>query len=162
MSHLVTFKPESYRQKHAAPIIQQMKDQTTKNCYQQSPYMTLNRRKLKVISNDMRKSLKLQEILDQNCDNNNHLSVNEDEKELLIPNEDLIEIELGSNVNNNYSPNESIQEEDVPLPEKLHEFKITNFKGFFWCELCANFLWGFTAQGVKCDHCGKFLKKIYG
>lgn len=28
------------------------------------------------------------------------------------------------------------------------------FKGLNWCEFCANFLWGFTAQGVKCEACG--------
>lgn len=38
--------------------------------------------------------------------------------------------------------------------EKVHVFKVTTFKGLNWCELCGNFLWGFTAQGVKCDDCG--------
>lgn len=41
---------------HAAPIIQEINQQTG-NCYQQSPYMTLNRRKLRALSNDLRKSL---------------------------------------------------------------------------------------------------------
>lgn len=43
------------------------------------------------------------------------------------------------------------------LPEKIeksHVFKVTTFKGLNWCELCGNFLWGFTAQGVKCEDCG--------
>lgn len=43
------------------------------------------------------------------------------------------------------------------LPEKVekaHAFKVTTFKGLNWCELCANFLWGFTLQGKKCEDCG--------
>lgn len=38
--------------------------------------------------------------------------------------------------------------------EKSHAFKVTTFKGLNWCELCGNFLWGFSAQGVKCEDCG--------
>lgn len=38
--------------------------------------------------------------------------------------------------------------------EKNHIFKTTTFKGLNWCDLCGNFLWGFTQQGVKCDDCG--------
>lgn len=44
--------------------------------------------------------------------------------------------------------------EDNPLVNKYskaHSFKVHTFKGLNWCELCANFLWGFTAQGVKCE-----------
>lgn len=44
--------------------------------------------------------------------------------------------------------------EDNPLLikySKAHSFKVHTFKGLNWCELCANFLWGFTAQGVKCE-----------
>ncbi|KPI98819.1 N-chimaerin [Papilio xuthus] len=47
--------------------------------------------------------------------------------------------------------------EDIPLLykySKAHTFKVHTFKGLNWCELCANFLWGFTAQGVKCEDCG--------
>ena len=39
---------------------------------------------------------------------------------------------------------------------KPHTFKTKTFKGLNWCELCGNFLWGFTAQGVKCE--GTFLQ----
>ncbi|XP_024081116.1 beta-chimaerin isoform X1 [Cimex lectularius] len=46
------------------------------------------------------------------------------------------------------------QEEETVLYDKPHKFKIHNFKGFNWCEFCRNFLWGLTAQGVKCDDCG--------
>ena len=44
--------------------------------------------------------------------------------------------------------------DDSPLLYKYlkpHGFKVHTFKGLNWCELCANFLWGFTAQGVKCE-----------
>ncbi|KAK9503945.1 hypothetical protein O3M35_010397 [Rhynocoris fuscipes] len=43
---------------------------------------------------------------------------------------------------------------DPVFYEKVHNFKIHNFKGLNWCEFCSNFLWGFTAQGVKCEDCG--------
>lgn len=36
-------------------------------------------------------------------------------------------------------------------------FKITTFKGLNWCDLCGNFLWGFTQQGVKCEDCGMMV-----
>lgn len=39
-------------------------------------------------------------------------------------------------------------EGDDPKP---HSFRVHTFKGLNWCELCGNFLWGFTAQGVKCE-----------
>lgn len=38
--------------------------------------------------------------------------------------------------------------------DKQHAFKPHTFKGFYWCEFCGNFLWGFIAQGVKCEDCG--------
>lgn len=38
--------------------------------------------------------------------------------------------------------------------EKPHAFKLTTFMGLYWCELCANFLWGLTLQGNKCEDCG--------
>lgn len=109
-----------YMQKHASLIIKGMMTQT-KNSYQQSPYMTLNRRKLRALSNDLKISLK-------------------PETEKFISSE----INAG-------------QDEIDVLPivyEKFHAFKVHTFKGLNWCEFCANFLWGFSAQGVKCEHCG--------
>jgi len=44
-----------HMQLHASPIIQQI-NQQTKNCYQQSPYMTLNGRKLRALSNELGKA----------------------------------------------------------------------------------------------------------
>lgn len=43
----------------------------------------------------------------------------------------------------------STEAEGVDL--KAHTFRVHTFKGLNWCELCGNFLWGFTAQGVKCE-----------
>lgn len=40
---------------------------------------------------------------------------------------------------------------------KPHPFRVHTFKGLNWCELCGHFLWGFTAQGVKCE--GKKIKQ---
>lgn len=135
-----------YMQIHAAPIIQQMMAQT-KNCYQQSPYMTLNRRKLKALSNDLRKSLK--------SDNFEKFSI---VTNTINIDHSINETTVANNINNNIPMNNfNIDENDI-LPvvyEKFHTFKIHTFKGLNWCEFCANFLWGFTAQGVKCE--GKFI-----
>lgn len=67
--------------------------------------------------------------------------------------------------NKNFVMRDSIMQ-NIPLsqqilaptfPEKIekpHVFKLCTFKGLNWCELCGNFLWGFTFQGKKCDDCG--------
>lgn len=92
--------------------------------------MTLNRRKLKALSNDLRKSLK------------SELAVTSDSTTDLLNATDEIALPM------------SMQDELEILPivyEKAHNFKVHTFKGLNWCEFCANFLWGFTAQGVKCE-----------
>lgn len=127
-----------YMQVHAAPIIHEMMTQT-RNCYQQSPYMTLNRRKLRALSNDLRKSLKLD---NQNGNNNESVLITS----TTVP-------KLALTPSNQNVPEDIIDALPV-VYEKAHKFKIHNFKGLNWCEFCANFLWGFTAQGVKCEDCG--------
>ncbi|XP_058455340.1 beta-chimaerin [Malaya genurostris] len=122
-----------YMQMHAGPIIQQMMCQT-KNCYEQSPYMTLNRRKLRVLSNELRKSSKLA------LHNNDNTKVN-------------VANSLDS-ISANMIIHESIEYALPGVYDKLHAFKTHTFKGLNWCEFCANFLWGFTSQGVKCEDCG--------
>lgn len=125
-----------YMRKHAAPIIKEMMTQS-RNCYQQSPYMTLNRRKLRALSNDLRKSIK------SSLENNSNGFTGEPN---IIVNNTMKEI----NTSNNQQQEELT--DDLPVVyEKSHCFKIHTFKGLNWCELCANFLWGFTAQGVKCE-----------
>ncbi|KAF6727113.1 N-chimaerin [Oryzias melastigma] len=42
----------------------------------------------------------------------------------------------------------------TPKSEKVHNFKVHNFRGPHWCEHCARFMWGLMAQGVKCTDCG--------
>lgn len=147
-----------YMQIHAAPIIQSMMTQT-KSSYQQSPYMTLNRRKLRALSNDLRKSIKY----DNQPPNENIASIttsltattitnSTDAKDSQKQNEENMN-HLNVNGQNQAS---STDDSDV-LPviyQKSHKFKIHTFKGLNWCEFCANFLWGFTAQGVKCEDCG--------
>lgn len=125
-----------YMQIHAAPIIQQMMSQT-RNCYQQSPYMTLNRRKLRALSNDLRKSLKMEIPTAENMTITSTLDT--------------------APKPNDPPPSNNVQEEIDDMPviyQKSHKFKVHTFKGLNWCEFCANFLWGFTAQGVKCEDCG--------
>lgn len=110
-----------YMQIHAAPIIKEMLSQT-KNNYQQSPYMTLNRRKLRALSNDIRKSIKSENITESSSPT------------VISPSQEEVDV--------------------LPVVyEKPHVFKVHTFKGLNWCELCANFLWGFTSQGVKCEDC---------
>ncbi|KAM7346707.1 rho GTPase activating protein at 5A [Cochliomyia hominivorax] len=130
-----------YMLQHAGPIIAEINQQTG-NCYQQSPYMTLNRRKLRALSNDLRKSLVKQ---------TNGVPKDEDK----LPSAAANPSELDGCLQNSAKAKDS--NEDTILPniyEKAHAFKVHTFKGLNWCEVCANFLWGFTAQGVKCEDCG--------
>ncbi|XP_034827622.1 beta-chimaerin [Maniola hyperantus] len=101
--------------------------------YTESPYVTLNRRKLKNTLTEIHQAPKNGSPINRN--DNQILEIETDIKKPL----DLTPIE------------------DSPLLFKYlksHNFKVHTFKGLNWCELCANFLWGFTAQGVKCEDCG--------
>ncbi|XP_037818493.1 beta-chimaerin [Lucilia sericata] len=132
-----------YVQLHAASILQEI-NQPNGNCYQQSPYMTLNRRKLRALSNDLRKSL----IKQTNC------SVKDDGN---LPSSENANTTNELDGCSQSAPVAKDNTEDTILPlvyEKAHAFKVHTFKGLNWCEVCANFLWGFTAQGVKCEDCG--------
>ncbi|XP_005188297.1 N-chimaerin [Musca domestica] len=134
-----------YMQLHAGPIIQEINQQTG-NCYQQSPYMTLNRRKLRALSNDLRKSL-----VNKTNDNKNNL--NDDNNEPMVESNKTTSIVDGCTE----STTKTSDYGDTLLPfvyEKAHAFKVHTFKGLNWCDICANFLWGFTAQGVRCEDCG--------
>ncbi|XP_075154955.1 rho GTPase activating protein at 5A [Haematobia irritans] len=132
-----------YMQLHAAPIINEINQQTG-NSYQSSPYMTLNRRKLRALSNDLRKSL-----VHKTNGNKDYL----DDRKVIDSNKQISVVDGCS------ASTEKVIDQDVDtlLPfvyEKDHAFKVHTFKGLNWCEVCANFLWGFTAQGVKCEDCG--------
>ncbi|XP_018567197.1 beta-chimaerin isoform X1 [Anoplophora glabripennis] len=89
--------------------------------YQESPYMTLNKRKLRALS---RENAKNRNLFNDSYNQNSQLA-------------------------------QQILGQTVPDKlEKAHSFKLTTFKGLNWCELCANFLWGFTLQGKRCEDCG--------
>lgn len=139
---------DSYMRIHAAPIIQEMMSQS-KISYQQSPYMTLNRRKLRALSKDLRRSLKM-----ESQDSEKLAVVTSVDAPTSTSQEKQNENLNNTNIN---SPVSTPREEIDVLPivyQKSHKFKIHTFKGLNWCEFCANFLWGFTAQGVKCEDCG--------
>ncbi|XP_032594561.1 N-chimaerin isoform X2 [Drosophila grimshawi] len=132
-----------HMQLHASPIIQQI-NQQTKNCYQQSPYMTLNRRKLRALSNELGKA---SVAADDCCDT---VAVQSDADVAVSG-----QISQETPQQQQQQPQQQIAVDPMPLVyEKPHHFKVHTFKGLNWCEFCANFLWGFTAQGVKCDACG--------
>lgn len=142
-----------HMQIHAAPIIQQICLQTD-TCYQQSPYMTLNRRKLRALSYE----LKQQQKLSSNNDTNTQQKQNQN-----FNNSTEMETSNGNKISENHCANENDTVNLINLNnsasqeftyEKAHAFKVHSFKGLNWCEVCANFLWGFTAQGVKCEDCG--------
>lgn len=151
-----------YMQVHAAPIIQSMMTQTNTNQqYQQSPYMTLNRRKLRALSNDLRKSLKY----DNQPPNDNVTSIATSLAAASITNSTESKVmsiqkqneENMNHLNTNGQNQASVGDDSDVLPvvyQKPHKFKVHTFKGLNWCEFCANFLWGFTAQGKKCEDCG--------
>lgn len=147
-----------YMQIHAAPIIQSMLTQT-KSSYQQSPYMTLNRRKLRALSNDLRKSLKY----DNHTPNDHVAAITSSLTAATIANSIDLKAsrksteENANHLNTNGQSHAATGDDSDVLPviyQKSHKFKIHTFKGLNWCEFCANFLWGFTAQGVKCEDCG--------
>ncbi|CAH2093661.1 unnamed protein product [Euphydryas editha] len=116
----------------ARHIMEMINSQTN---YTESPYVTLNRRKINTLTKIHQASNRSSPIINKN-----------DGK--------IIEIESDiKKMNFDLTPTL----EDSPLLSKYtksHSFKVHTFKGLNWCELCANFLWGFTAQGVKCEDCG--------
>lgn len=141
-----------HMQIHAAPIIQQIYMQTD-SCYQQSPYMTLNRRKVRALSYEMKQQQIIQSSNDAKAQPNQRKCSN------------IVELKASSGNSSleNHCSNEDDSVNLINLNtsvsqeftyEKAHAFKVHSFKGLNWCEVCANFLWGFTAQGVKCEDCG--------
>lgn len=112
-----------YFDEHAAPFLEVME---RFNCYEKSPYMTLNKLKIKrVISRQSSRKYEVQAVASAAI-----LASEREHSEIMEPPKEVIEY------------------------DKPHSFKVHTFKGLNWCEFCGNFLWGFTAQGVKCDDCG--------
>ncbi|XP_076339649.1 N-chimaerin-like isoform X3 [Tachypleus tridentatus] len=103
--------------------------------YEQSPYMTLNSYKRKL--QNMR-VVKRRSMSNQGSKSNSLKSANEcDRSEDGSINDGPVMAGL-----------------NVHRFEKPHNFKTHNFKGFPWCDLCGNFMWGIIAQGLKCEDCG--------
>ncbi|RVE54006.1 hypothetical protein evm_001409 [Chilo suppressalis] len=116
----------------AQPILDMI---NAKANYTESPYVTLNRRKLNTLSRIQQTTNKSSPLFN-----------------------DKIEVKPPVD-NTTKKPTFDLTPtwEENPLLmkySKSHSFKVHTFKGLNWCELCANFLWGFTAQGVKCEDCG--------
>ncbi|KAH8317432.1 hypothetical protein KR074_000512 [Drosophila pseudoananassae] len=129
---------------HAGPIIQQI-NQQTRNCYQQSPYMTLNGRKLRALSKEM-----APEKPKDAAQTSPPAPGKDDQTDAEPKRQSQLQ---QSQVRSSMPAAAAVD----PMPlvyEKPHQFKVHTFKGLNWCEFCANFLWGFTAQGVKCEACG--------
>ncbi|XP_076339650.1 N-chimaerin-like isoform X4 [Tachypleus tridentatus] len=100
--------------------------------YEQSPYMTLNSYKRKL--QNMR-VVKRRSMSNQGSKSNSLKSANEcDRSEDGSINDGPVMAGL-----------------NVHRFEKPHNFKTHNFKGFPWCDLCGNFMWGIIAQGLKCE-----------
>lgn len=122
-----------YVQKHGKPILDSIlrQDQVS---YESSPYMTLNRRKLRALSTE----LQFRNSKQYNSEEAKRATIN------------LIKHEQNRESSDRFKSDETVPAEY----KKKHNFKVHNFKGLNWCDLCANFLWGFSAQGVRCDDCG--------
>lgn len=112
----------NYVELHAGPYIQLMHNL---NCYENSPYMTLNRLKRKALQKQMNNVTTNNNINNHNINNNNPRRISNSNNLVIIHN------------NIDY--------------DKPHSFKTQTFNGLNWCEFCGNFLWGIIAQGVKCE-----------
>ncbi|KAJ8712771.1 hypothetical protein PYW08_008075 [Mythimna loreyi] len=103
--------------------------------YPESPYVTLNKRKLNTLSRM------------QQASNNT--------SPIITKTENVSSTEVDGMKKPPFDLTPSIEDNPLVMKySKSHSFKVHTFKGLNWCELCANFLWGFTAQGVKCEDCG--------
>ncbi|XP_071443629.1 N-chimaerin [Hetaerina americana] len=133
---LVTLHLES----RAGPYLRSMSVMTS---YEGSPYMTLNRLKRRAA---LSRRDQLKNTLIPPVNNGEQLS------------SPAAKIPRDSNVTSHNASTSTEAPVFVPNQlicyEKQHSFKVHTFKGLNWCEFCGNFLWGFTAQGVKCEDCG--------
>jgi len=128
-----------YMEAHAGPYIELM---NSFNNYEKSPYMTLNKIKRKtVIGQTGKKSDTFTEV-DSFCqEERKHSEISE----LQTKDSSIRQLAAGERFIS-----------DAVDYDKPHAFKTHTFKGLNWCEFCGNFLWGFTAQGVRCE--GIFFK----
>lgn len=145
---------DSHMRYYASDIIKSIPSKTN---YQQSPYMTLNRRKLCALSKDLRKSLKYNNM--QTMNDNVNMAVSNLAAATISTLADM-KIANGQKITDEcVSANSTeVSTDDFDLfadiYQKPHKFKAQNFTGLNWCEFCGNFLWGYTVHGVKCEDCG--------
>ncbi|XP_044740576.1 N-chimaerin [Chrysoperla carnea] len=115
--------------------------------YQESPYMTLNKRKLKILSKHSTKAANKTTITTSPTKRGDGQNNRPPIISVPTPAPTIGGFPYGSG-------GEITPTEPLALFEKPHAFRVNTFKGLNWCELCGNFLWGFTQQGVKCEDCG--------
>ncbi|KAG1662703.1 N-chimaerin [Nymphon striatum] len=125
-----------YLESKAADYIALMCKQSN---YEKSPYMTLSCRKRRQITTEEQR---------ENTKNTQQNQIND------TTDSSLKKIELQGNIVLNCADETLSEGLDVLHYEKSHVFKVHNFKGLQWCDLCGNFMWGLIAQGVKCEDCG--------
>jgi hypothetical protein len=123
-----------YMEANAGPYIELM---NSFNNYEKSPYMTLNKIKRRtVISQAGRKSDTFR-AKDSFCqEERKHSGISKLQAKVSAITQPVAGERFIS---------------DAVDYVKPHAFKMHTFKGLNWCEFCGNFLWGFTAQGVKCE-----------
>jgi hypothetical protein len=132
-----------YMEANAGPYIELMNNF---NNYEKSPYMTLNKLKRRaVISQATRRT-------DISTTTNSFLQ--KEQKHSEISGLQTRNPVITESVNSEGFISEAMDY------DKPHAFKIHTFKGLNWCEFCGNFLWGFTAQGVKCEGIYSCIPKI--
>ncbi|PNF20787.1 N-chimaerin [Cryptotermes secundus] len=126
-----------YMEANAGPYIELMNNF---NNYEKSPYMTLNKLKRRAVIIQASRGTDISVATDS--------FLHKEQKHSEISGFQTKDPAITESV-----IGEGFISETVDY-DKPHAFKIHTFKGLNWCEFCGNFLWGFTAQGVKCEDCG--------
>ena len=123
-----------YMEANARPYIEMM---NSFNNYEKSPYMTLNKIKRRTVIGQAGRKSDTFMAKDSCC--------HEDRKD-----SGILELQTKDLAISQPVAGERFVSDAVDY-DKPHAFKTHTFKGLNWCEFCGNFLWGFTAQGVKCE-----------
>lgn len=123
-----------YMEANAGPYIELMNNF---NNYEKSPYMTLNKLKRRAVIGQASRRADVSMATDSFLQKEQKHS-------------EISGLQTKDRVITESVTGEGCISEAVDY-DKPHAFKIHTFKGLNWCEFCGNFLWGFTAQGVKCE-----------
>lgn len=129
-----------YMEANAAPYIELM---DSFNNYEKSPYMTLNRLKRRAVTSRTDVSMATDSFLQKEQKNS-----------------EMPQLHTKDSTITEAVTCEGFISEAVDY-DKPHAFKIHTFKGLNWCEFCGNFLWGFTAQGVKCEGIYSYMQVTF-